>query len=947
MNGSDLHARVLAQQGALESLRRWLATIQLRVDEIERELDELSVLAVPGAAAPAAATPPRAEQEPPVFEPVPRAEPPAAPAAPMPRAEPWPPRQPLPSRQAAPRKAPRPRRDVDLAELLGARALAWAGGLVTLLGVVFFFVLAVDRGWIGPVERVGLGAVASAALLAAGIVVRARFGNVYSALAAAGAGIAGGYATLLAAAALYGLVVDLAALLLAAAIAAVGVVLALRWRSQILAGIGLVGATPVPLSLLFEGGLSVIGTGFVAIVFAATAFVAIRLDWRVLLGAGLGASAVQIWLLVAQEGEGAAASVVVLAAAFVALYLASGLVLERRGAKPLERLATTLVLVSAVLAGSSALVLLNGTLLGVDRQGAALVAAAVAYALAAALVFLRPRGRDASALLGALALALAAIGLSEVLTGASLAIAWAAQAGVLAWLGARIAEPRYRLASLAYLTLATVYTLALQAPPSDLYTRVADPAAGVPSLLAVVVAALVFVRYARSWEPVARTGPVSRALVAVAERRRMWRGLTLWLSPLLGVYALSLAVLELVQWLGVRPSFAWGHVAVVAVWAAGATAVLVAGVALARRPLQAGGLVWLGGALLELTLFDVDNLPARPAAYAALALGIGYVAAAYFANVVRRPAPRDVAVTTYGGIALSGALVVGAVTELVARGGALDARGLVLLGAAAGYAGLGATLFPRAGRRDATSAFWAVALVLATVASSLLIESATAVVGAWSAGAAVLASLAVLLRERRLLLGSAALAVLALGRTLVELAPPTDLFVPASGAADGVPALVLVLTALATLLVAAARVSTAAADVLDRAIDAVREERTRQVVTAVAVLAVYALSLSILGVAQLAGGGDVTTDFQRGHTGVSALWGVIGLLALRFGLTRGRPALKLAGFALFGVSLAKLFLYDLTMLSSVTRALSFLAVGAVLLVAGFFYQRLGARVAES
>ena len=43
-----------------------------------------------------------------------------------------------------------------------------------------------------------------------------------------------------------------------------------------------------------------------------------------------------------------------------------------------------------------------------------------------------------------------------------------------------------------------------------------------------------------------------------------------------------------------------------------------------------------------------------------------------------------------------------------------------------------------------------------------------------------------------------------------------------------------------------------------------------------------------------------------------------------------------------GISLAKLFLYDLAFLSSVARAFSFLAVGGVLLAAGFFYQRLAA-----
>jgi uncharacterized membrane protein len=56
---------------------------------------------------------------------------------------------------------------------------------------------------------------------------------------------------------------------------------------------------------------------------------------------------------------------------------------------------------------------------------------------------------------------------------------------------------------------------------------------------------------------------------------------------------------------------------------------------------------------------------------------------------------------------------------------------------------------------------------------------------------------------------------------------------------------------------------------------------------------------------------------------------------------RRRP-LRLGGFALLAVSLGKLFLYDLSQLSSITRALSFLAVGAVLLLAGLFTQRLNA-----
>ena len=84
----------------------------------------------------------------------------------------------------------------------------------------------------------------------------------------------------------------------------------------------------------------------------------------------------------------------------------------------------------------------------------------------------------------------------------------------------------------------------------------------------------------------------------------------------------------------------------------------------------------------------------------------------------------------------------------------------------------------------------------------------------------------------------------------------------------------------------------------------------------------------------------MTTDFQRGHTAVSALWGLLGLAVLYVGLKRRLNWLRVVGFGLFGLALAKLFLYDLANLSSITRALSFLAVGAVLLIGGFFVQKL-------
>ena len=117
-----------------------------------------------------------------------------------------------------------------------------------------------------------------------------------------------------------------------------------------------------------------------------------------------------------------------------------------------------------------------------------------------------------------------------------------------------------------------------------------------------------------------------------------------------------------------------------------------------------------------------------------------------------------------------------------------------------------------------------------------------------------------------------------------------------------------------------------------------------QTVWVAGALSVYGASLAILEAAQRLSPAGVHTDFQRGQTAVSALWGTLALVSLYVGLKQRRALLRGGGFVLFGVSLGKIFLFDLPSLSSAQRALSFLAVGAVLLLGGFFYQRLSAQL---
>src|SRR5829696_419178 len=212
---------------AMTATAERLNGFERRLRSLERELADLRRAAAQEAAAPVACDTVSQASAPPPAPLPPRAFPPPPAAAPQ---RPSPPR---PSPQAPP--AP-PREPLDLSFLFGARALAWTGGAVTLLGIIFFFVLAVDRGWIGPVARVSLGAPASSILFGAGLWLRRRFGDSYASLSAAGAGIAGAYATLLAAAALYDLLPAPVALLAAATIAAAGGAVALAWDAETVAG---------------------------------------------------------------------------------------------------------------------------------------------------------------------------------------------------------------------------------------------------------------------------------------------------------------------------------------------------------------------------------------------------------------------------------------------------------------------------------------------------------------------------------------------------------------------------------------------------------------------------------------------------------------------------------------------------------------------------------------
>ena len=904
------------------------ADLAKRVAFLERRVSELQTI-VDGLQAGRATAPSRA----------------AAPQPPSPHAEPAPPpRPPAPVQvpaTAAPPTAPPLQlkvstgfdwgRTMSAADLMGAKALAYAGGIVTLLGVVFFFVLAVNRGWIGPGMRVAFGGVASGIVFGAGLWLQRRYETTYSALVAVGTGIAGAYITLLAAVSLYDMVSKPVALVLAAVIASIAVAVSLVWETEMVAGFGLIGAMIVPATLVFQGGLREIGTAFVAVVFAGATIVAVRRRWWILLQVSALVSVPQALAQVA-AADSPHTSIVSLAVAFWLLYLAAGLAFQFELGPALAAAPASFLMGSAVFAGVSAGLLYGQRDGGLQQGIAVLVAAAVYVALAAALY---RRARESATLLGALGLALAAIGLAEALSGSSLTYAWAAEATLLVWLSSRVRDARFQLPALAYLTLALVHSVATEARPDHFLESMRHPASGAPALLAIALAMLVFARVERSWPDGRPTTGILRALDPVlAWLRANEAAVNVAMYALAGLattYATSLGILELCQdvWPGngIETPFEWGHVAIASAWALAGLAVVVGAVQRRSNAWLVLGFGWLGLTVTKIVAFDAVTFAQTPYGISFLVVG----AAVLVAGLVRElSVPGSVTGEGVSALFVSLALLLaGALVLVPDRVGGADGNGLVVLGVGVLYTALAAGAFVRRNQRDLTTFLWISGLALSAAGEEMLVGGVWLVL-IYTLTAALLAFVAVTVGERRLQVAS--LVYLAFGAllALAEEAPPTHLLVSRAHPGHGVPSVLLVIGATAVL-----------------AWSFSWNERYRvQAIWVAGGLSVYAASLLILEAMQRISNQGIQTDFQRGHTVVSAFWGLVALVSLYVGLKRRQGLLRVGGFILFAISLGKIFLYDLPSLSSVQRALSFLAVGAVLLLGGFFYQRLSAQFDE-
>jgi uncharacterized membrane protein len=90
---------------------------------------------------------------------------------------------------------------------------------------------------------------------------------------------------------------------------------------------------------------------------------------------------------------------------------------------------------------------------------------------------------------------------------------------------------------------------------------------------------------------------------------------------------------------------------------------------------------------------------------------------------------------------------------------------------------------------------------------------------------------------------------------------------------------------------------------------------------------------------------ELVTPFapQQGQALLSALWALTGVAVLIAGLVRDQALLRHVALGLLGVTVAKVFVYDLAALSSIYRVGSLIALGLLLLAGAFAWQRIRPR----
>lgn len=84
---------------------------------------------------------------------------------------------------------------------------------------------------------------------------------------------------------------------------------------------------------------------------------------------------------------------------------------------------------------------------------------------------------------------------------------------------------------------------------------------------------------------------------------------------------------------------------------------------------------------------------------------------------------------------------------------------------------------------------------------------------------------------------------------------------------------------------------------------------------------------------------DLLNFSQSYKLGLSILWGTYSLYLIGLGIWRKKKHLRLMGIILFGITLIKLFMYDIEQMNTLSKTIVFVSLGVLLLIISFLYNK--------
>lgn len=101
------------------------------------------------------------------------------------------------------------------------------------------------------------------------------------------------------------------------------------------------------------------------------------------------------------------------------------------------------------------------------------------------------------------------------------------------------------------------------------------------------------------------------------------------------------------------------------------------------------------------------------------------------------------------------------------------------------------------------------------------------------------------------------------------------------------------------------------------------------------------LHLSILWIAssELINAMDLLGSSESHKLGLSIFWGIYSLFLIVIGIWKNKKYLRIGAISLFGITLIKLFFYDISHLNTISKTIVFLSLGILLLIISFLYNK--------